>query len=41
MDLVQVDLPPEFRRQALETITIRDTGRYNFQRAILWAVSVR
>ncbi len=41
MDLVQVDLPPEFRRQTLETITIRDTGRYNFQRAILWAVSVR
>ena len=41
MDLVQVDLPLEFRRQTLQTITIRDTGRYNFQRAILWAVSVR
>ena len=41
MDLVQVDLPLEFRRQTLETITIRDTGRFNFQRAILWGVSVR
>jgi hypothetical protein len=41
MDLVQVDLPPEFRQQTLDNITIRDTGRYTFQRAILWAVSVR
>lgn len=41
MDLVGVDLPPEFRQQTLESITIRDTGRFSFQRAILWGLSVR
>jgi TolB-like protein len=41
MDLLEVDLPREFRQQTLETITIRDTGRFNSQRAILWALSVR
>jgi hypothetical protein len=41
MDLVQVDLPAEFRQQVLESITIRDTGGFNMQRTVLWAVSVR
>ena len=41
IDLVEVALPTEFRSQSLETITVKDTGRFNFQRAILWAVTVR
>ena len=41
MDLVQVDLPAEFRQEGLESITIRDTGGFNIQRTALWAVSVR
>lgn len=41
MDVIQVDLPPDFHQQTLETITIRDTGGFNIQRTTLWAVSVR
>jgi hypothetical protein len=41
VDLVEVALPVEFRRQTLESITVKDTGRLVFQRAILWAVTVR
>jgi hypothetical protein len=41
IDIVQVDLPPEFHNQALQTIMLRDTGRHNFQRAILRAVTVQ
>jgi hypothetical protein len=41
MDAVAVDLPPAFRQQTLKTITMLDMGRWTFQRAILWAVSVR
>ena len=41
MDVVEVALPDDFRRQALESVTIKDTGRLVFQRAILWAVTVR
>jgi hypothetical protein len=41
IDVVQVDLPPEFGRQTLESITLRDTGRHNFQRAILRGVTVQ
>ena len=41
MDLVEVALPAEFRRQTLQSITLKDTGRLVFQRAILWAVTVR
>jgi hypothetical protein len=41
MDLEEVALPEDFRRQTLESITVRDTGRLVFQRAILWAVTVR
>ncbi|MGA2136976.1 MAG: hypothetical protein ABSH50_32190 [Bryobacteraceae bacterium] len=41
IDLVEVGLPNDFRSHTLESITLRDTGRYGFQRAILWAVTVR
>jgi len=41
IDLVEVALPDEFRRQTLETIVLDDTGRLVFQRAILWAVTLR
>jgi hypothetical protein len=41
MDLVEVKLPSDFQRQSLQTITLTDTGRYSFQRAILWAVTVQ
>jgi hypothetical protein len=40
MDLVEVDLPADFQKQQLQTITVTDTGRYGFQRAVLWAVTV-
>jgi hypothetical protein len=41
IDMVEIDLPAAFRQQTLKTITMLDTGRWTFQRAILWAVSVR
>jgi hypothetical protein len=41
IDVVEVALPEDFRRQTLESITVGDTGRLGFQRAILWAVTVR
>ena len=41
IDLVEVDLPAEFHGRTLERIILRDTGRTNFERAILWAVTVR
>ncbi len=41
MDLVEVDLPPEFQQQTLDSITVTDTGRFGFQRALLWAVTVQ
>lgn len=41
IDLVQIALPPEFRHQQLVSITLTDTGRLGFQRAILWRVAVR
>jgi hypothetical protein len=41
IDLVEVPLPAEFQGRTLESITLRDTGRPNFERAILWAVTVR
>lgn len=41
IDMVTVDLPAEFHDQTLQTITLRDTGRHNFQRAILRAVTVQ
>jgi len=41
MDLVAVALPEAFRRQTLVSVTVVDTGRLVFQRAILWAVTVR
>lgn len=40
MDLLEVDLPADFQKQQLQTITVTDTGRYGFQRAVLWAVTV-
>jgi hypothetical protein len=41
IDLVEVTLPPDFRDRNLENITLVDSGRYGFERAILWAVTVR
>jgi hypothetical protein len=41
IDRVEVALPDSFRDHKLESITLKDTGRYGFQRAILWAVTVR
>lgn len=41
IDIVQVELAAEFHNQTLQTITLRDTGRHNFQRAILRAVTVQ
>jgi len=41
IDQVEVALPTDFRNHKLESITLKDTGRYGFQRAILWAVTVR
>jgi len=41
IDLVEVAPPEEFTGQSLQTIAVGDTGRFNFQRAILWAVTVR
>ena len=41
IDLVEVALPSDFRNRKLGSITLKDTGRYGFQRAILWAVTVR
>jgi hypothetical protein len=41
IDMVEVDLPPEFHSQTLLKIVLHDTGRHGFQRAILRAVTVR
>jgi hypothetical protein len=41
LDVVAVDLPPEFRSQTLDSIVITDTGRADFQRAALWGVTVQ
>jgi hypothetical protein len=41
IDMIEVALPSQFRARNLETITLVDTGRYGFERAILWAVTVR
>lgn len=41
IDMVEVDLPPAFANETLQTIAIHDTGRKNFQRAILRAITVQ
>jgi hypothetical protein len=41
IDVVEVQLPAEFHQQTLVSVTLRDTGRHNFQRAILRALTVR
>ena len=41
MDLVEIALPRDFRSQTLDSITIKDTGKQDFQRVLLWAVTVR
>ena len=41
LDVVEVALPDVFRSQTLESITITDTGRSDFQRAALWGVTVQ
>lgn len=40
IDLVEIALPPEFHQEGLTTITVTDTGRFGFQRAVLWALTV-
>lgn len=41
MDMVEIDLPAEFQSQELGAIRIADTGRQDFQRAVLWGLTVQ
>ncbi len=41
MDKQTIDLPSEFANETLTSIRMTDTGRFDFQRAVLYGITVR